>query len=170
MTFRFRSSIFVLALCSAASTSFATDLALLDKGRNVHLAMVGQGPLCDAKVDSRSADLVIVRVLKTTPACGRKGALIRISSESINGIAPEERLTKGRVAAKIGLGLAGVAALCAVPLTSSDPEAWLIVGNGVIPGFVMWGAWKIVPQRRDYAILLTCTDSLHCFSDANPGR
>ena len=170
MRLRFRSSIFILALFSVASTSVAADLALLDKGRNVHLAMIGQGPLCDAKVDSRSSDFVIVRVLKTTPACGRKGALIRISSESINAIAPEERPTKGRVAAKIGLGLAGVAALCAVPLTSSDPETWLIVGNGVIPGFILFGAWKAVPQRRDYAILMTCPDSLHCFLDTNPGR
>jgi len=64
----------------------------------------------------------------------------------------------------------GVAALGAVPLRSSDPETWLIVENAVTPGFVVWGVWKAVPQRRDYAILLTCTDSLHCFSDANPGR
>src|SRR5437879_4699122 len=135
MRLRFRSSVFIVTLFSLASKSFAADLTLLDKGRNVHLAMVGQGPLCDAKVDARSADFVTVRVLKATPECGGKGALIRISSESISGIAPEERLTKGRVAAKIGLGLAGVAALCAVPLTSSDPETWLIVGNGVIPGF-----------------------------------
>jgi hypothetical protein len=34
----------------------------------------------------------------------------------------------------------------------------------------MWGAWETVPERRDYAILMTCPDSLHCFSDANPGR
>jgi hypothetical protein len=167
MRLRFRFSSFFLALFSVASRSVAADLTLLDKGRNVHLAMIGQGPLCDAKVDSRSSDFVIVRVLKTTSACGRKGTLIRLSSESIDGIAPEERLTKGRVAAKILLGLAGVAALCAVPLTSSDPETWLIVGNGVFPGFVMWGAWKIVPERRDYAILLTCPDRLHCFSEAD---
>jgi len=129
----------------------------------VHLAMIGQGPLCDAKVDSRSSDFVIVRVLKTTSACGRKGALIRISNESITGIAPEDRLTKGRVAAKILVGLAGVAALAAIPLTSSDPETWLLLGNGVLPGGIMYGAWKLVPERRDYALLLTCPDGRRCF-------
>ena len=101
--------------------------------------MIGQGPLCDAKVDSRSVDFVTVKVLSASPECGRKGALIRISSERINGIAPEEHLTKGRIAAKIGVGLAGVAALAAVPLTSSDPESWLVF-NPVIPGFIMFGA------------------------------
>jgi hypothetical protein len=56
MRFRFRLSIFVFALFSVASKSFAADFTSLDKGRNVHLAMIGQGPLCDAKVDSRSSD------------------------------------------------------------------------------------------------------------------
>jgi hypothetical protein len=167
MTLRFRSSIYVLALFSVLSRLLAADLTALNKGRTVHLAMIGQGPLCDAKVDARSPDVLTVRLVKTTPACGKKGELIRISKERAMDIAPEERLTKGRVAAKILLGLAGVAALTAIPLTSSDPESWLLVANGVVPASIVYGAWKAVPRRRDFAILLTCTDSLHCFSDAD---
>ena len=110
---------------------------------------------------------MIVRLAKTTSECGHKGELIRISRERVTEIAAEEHLTKGRVAAKLLLGLAGVAALCAVPLTNSDPETWLIVENGVVPTFIMYAAWKVVPRRRDYAILMTCPDSLHCFSDTD---
>jgi hypothetical protein len=82
-------------------------------------------------------------------------------------IAPQKRLTRGRFAAKILLGIGGVAALTVIPLNSSDSESWLVLANGVIPGFIVYGAWKAVPNRRDYLVFITCPDRFHCFSDAN---
>jgi hypothetical protein len=156
----------MFALFSIPMRSFGTDLMPLNKGRHVHLAMVGHGPLCDAKVQEHSPDVVTVKLMKTTPKCGPKGEMIRISEEAVD-VVPEKRLTRGRIVAKILLGIGVVAALSAIPLTNSDPESRLILANSVVPGFVVYGAWKAVPQRRDYLILLTCPDSLHCFSDAN---
>lgn len=140
---------------------------LLNGGRHVHLMILGQGPLCDGKVQDRSPDLVTVRLTKSTAECGFKGAILRLSKEQVVKIAPTERLTPGRVAAKVLLGMGGVAALCAIPLNSSDPESWLLIGNPVIPGFVVYGAWRAVPKRHDYLIFLTCPDRLTCFSGAS---
>ena len=127
--------------------------------------MVGHGPLCNGRVRERSANAVIVTLLNTTAECGPKGRTIRIAEDQPVDIAPEEHLTQRRVAAKIGLGFVGIAALALVPLTGSDPENWLLLANPVVPGFIMYGAWKIIPRRRDYLVQLKCRDSLHCFSD-----
>jgi hypothetical protein len=159
--------LFVFALFAVSSRSFGADLMLLDKGRNVHLAMVGHGPLCDAKVHERSRDVLSVRLVKTTSDCGQKGEIVSISKEQALEIVPEERLTRGRIATNLLLGIGGVAALTTVPLRSSDSESWLILANGVVPGLIVYGAWEAVPRRRDYLILMTCPHSLHCFSDAN---
>lgn len=157
----------MFVLFSISPELFAADLTPLTKGRNVHLSMVGHGPLCDAKVEERSPDAVTLRLLKNTAECGRRGSLIVLTQDEAVGITPEERLTKRRVVAKVLLGIGGVAALCALPLTSSDPENWLIVANGVLPGFILYGGWRAVPRRLDYVILMKCPDSLHCFSEAN---
>lgn len=133
----------------------------------MHLVMLGHGPLCDGKVQDHSPDSVTVRLAKTTAECGFKGAMLHISKEQVVEIAPTERLTPGRIAAKVLLGIGGVAALCAIPLNSSDPESWLLIGNPVIPGFVVYGAWQGIPKRHDYLIFLTCPDRLHCFSSTN---
>jgi len=153
----------LIALLAISSKSFAADLMLLDKGRTVHFAMVGHGPLCDANVQERSPDVVSVRLLKTTYECGHKGRVLRISKDQVLEILPEEHLSKERIAAKVLLALGGVAALAAIPLRSSDPESWLILANGVVPGFVAYAGWNAVSLRRDYVILLICPDSLHCF-------
>ena len=159
--------LFVFALCDFSIKLFGADLMPLDKGRNVHLIMLGQGPLCDAKVEQRSQNTVTVRLLKTTSECGHQGELIHLSQDEVADLTAEQRLTKKRILAKVLLGSAAVAALTAVPLTSSDPESWLIVSNGVLPGFVVYGAWNAVLGRRDYLIFLNCSDRQHCFSDRN---
>jgi hypothetical protein len=149
---------------SLAPSSFGMDLSVLNKGRNVHLAMIGNGPLCDAKVDERARLSVTLRLLKTTAECGRKGETIRLANERILELVPQKRLTRKRIAAKLLLGAAGVAALAVFPLTSPDPESWLVLENGVVPGFVMFGAWRAVPQRQDYLLLMACPDSRQCFA------
>ncbi|MBV9038108.1 MAG: hypothetical protein JO182_26710 [Acidobacteriaceae bacterium] len=155
------------ALFSVPLKLYGANLIPLSGGRHVHLVMLGQGPLCDAKVQDRSPELVTIRLEKTTPECGSKGETLRITKEQVVDVAPTERLTRGRFAAKFFLGLGSIAALCAIPLNSSDPESWLIVTNLVVPGFVAYGASQAIPKRHDYLIFLTCPDRLHCFSDAN---
>lgn len=126
--------------------------------------MVGEGPLCDAQVEIPSSAAVTLRLLKTTVECGNKGDLIRIRAEDAVDLVPERRLTEGRVAAKLLLGAAGVGVLALYPLSSSDPESLLILGNAVIPAMVMFGAWKAVPKRLDYLVIVTCSDRRHCVS------
>jgi hypothetical protein len=149
------------------SKSLGADLTSLSKAQHVHLAMLGFGPLCNGKVEERSADALTIKLEKTTSECGRKGETIRVAKEKVSDITPQDQLTKGRIAAKVLLGLGGVAALATIPLHSSDRESWLLLANGVLPGFIVYGAWKAVPNRRDYLVFMTCPDRFHCFSDAN---
>jgi hypothetical protein len=154
----------LLLLAGMPLRQFGADLTPLTAGRHVHVVMLGHGLLCDGKVQLRTPDQVTVRLRTTTAACGQRGELLRISKEQATEIAPEKRLTKGRIAARLLLGAAGIAALTAIPLTGSDPENWLFLVNGVLPGFIACGAWRVVPERTDYVVLMACPDSLHCFS------
>ncbi|MBV9082974.1 MAG: hypothetical protein JOZ62_09875 [Acidobacteriaceae bacterium] len=154
-----------ISALSCAADAVAANLTALKKGQNVHVAMVGYGHLCDTKVQDRTADMLTLSILKTTRECGVKGALIRITEPRIAELRWERRSTKRRVSARILLSMAGVGALCAVPLTSSDPETWLLVGNYAIPALVVEKIWNAVPDREDYVLMLTCTDPLLCFAE-----
>ena len=137
----------------------------LTKGRHVHLAMVGYGPLCDATVQTRSSEWVTLRLVKTTAECGRKGQLIRISQEEAIEITPEKRLTKIRVMAKVLVVTSSLFALSAVAFL--NPVSAFLLANPVMEFLIGYLAWEAVPQRIDYIIRMTCSESLHCFSDAN---
>jgi hypothetical protein len=126
--------------------------------------MLGHGLLCDGKVQLRTPDQVTIRLQTTTAECGQRGELLRISQKQAIEIAPEKRLTKGRIAGRLLLGAAGIAALTAIPLTGSDPENWLFLANGGLPSVIAYTAWRVVPERTDYVVLMACPDSLHCFS------
>lgn len=162
-----RVSICVL-LATVPFQLFATDLSLLDTGRNVRFVLVGQGPLCGAKVVTPSSAVVTLKLSKTTPDCGRKDQLIYLSQENVVELVPQRRLTQRRIFAKVLLGFAGVAALAAIPLTSSDPESLLILGNFAGPAMVLYGAWRAIPRRLDYLVMMTCPDRQHCLSASDP--
>jgi hypothetical protein len=99
------------------------------------------------------------------------GETIRITSDRPVAFYSRKRLTRGRVAGKVLLGLAGIAALAAFPLAhvDRDPESWLVLGNVAVPATVVGVAWLVVPERTDYTITLTCTDRFSCFAPA-PGQ
>lgn len=140
----------------------------LTKERNVHLAMVGYGLLCDAKVQERSSDWVVLRLVKTTAECGRKGQLIRISQEEAVEVAPEKRLTKRRVVAKVFAVIGSVAASTAVAI--AFPVSALVLLNPLTEGLIGFLIWEAVPEQLDYVVRMTCTDSFHCLSNANRQR
>jgi hypothetical protein len=165
---RIRRALVFLLLPFVAVPLFGTDLSLLDPGRTVRLIRVGQGLLCEAKVVSPSPTVVALKLSGSTAACGAKFNQIYISAADVTELVPERRLTGGRVVAKILLGAAGVATLAAVPLTSSDPESRMILGNFAIPGTVLYVAWRAIPRGLDYLVILTCSDHQRCFSTVDP--
>lgn len=150
--------------CSA----FGQGLARLHPGQHLRIAMVGQGPLCEAALESITGVDVSLRLTGNTIECGTQGSIVTIAKQSIYQVAVQHRLTKRRVALKILASLGAVAALAAIPLTSSDPESWLLLGNVVIPAFAAVAAWKVVPNGRQYALLILCPDRFHCFSSPHP--
>lgn len=155
-------------LASLPAQLFATDLSLLDTGRNVRLILVGQGPLCEAKVVTPSSLVVTLKVSKATLTCGAKNQLIYVSQENVLELVPERRLTQRRILSKVLLGLAGIAAFATIPLISSDPESVLILGNFALPAIVVYAAWKAIPRRLDYLVMMTCPDRQHCVSTSDP--
>lgn len=142
---------------------FADDLSILRSGQHLHIAMIGQGPLCEGTLVSARGGVVIVRTSITTLECGAKGDIMTIPKESVVNLLATRRLTKGRVALKVLAALGAVAALSAFPLNSSDPESRMIFTNLVIPAGAAYAGWRLVPERRDYVLLIPCPDRMHCF-------
>lgn len=150
-----------------SSNLFADNLAALEQGQHVRIVMVGQGPLCEGMIQSLSGDNVTLTITKGSLECGSKRDVVSIAKDHIYQLSVTRRLTKGRVALKVLAGMGAVAALAALPLTSSDREDWLILGNVALPGLVGFGASLLVPNARQYVLLLTCPDRFHCFSRPN---
>ena len=157
-----RLALLIPALFSVARSS-AAGFVSLNRGRNVHLAVVTRERLCDARVEERSLHVLTVRLVQTTPECGPKGAIVRIPKETIVDVFAQHRLTKRRILARVLLGIGGIAALSAIPLATGEPENWAYVANLYVPALVVSGAWLAVPERRDYLVILSCTDSSQCF-------
>ena len=141
-------------------------MTALQKRQHVTIAMVGQGPLCKGKIEGSMADTVIVRLVSDTVECGVKGSMVTVSKTSVYAVSIERYLTKQRFVLKIVAAVGAVGALAIIPATSSDPESWLIMGNGVLPAFTAFGAFQAVPNARHYVLLLTCPDRFHCFSQS----
>ncbi len=137
----------------------------LTKGCHVHLAMVGYGPLCDAKVQTRLPEWVTLRLMNTTSECGQEGQLLRISRDEAVELVPEQRLTRKRVLMKVLAVTGSVAASIAIGV--SNPVTAVLLLNPVSQALFDCVAWEAVPRRLDYLLLMTCPDRLHCFSDAN---
>jgi hypothetical protein len=130
---RFSFPVLCLAFAGVSVQLFGRDLSALDKGRNVRLVMVGEGPLCQGKIVSSSPAAATVRLSRTAPECGQRDQMIYVSSDNVVDLVPERHATRGRILSKVLAGCAGVAALAVVPLTSSDPESLLILANVVLP-------------------------------------
>lgn len=165
---RFACAGLCLVLAGVPVQLFAKDLSALDKGRNVRLAMVGQGPLCEGKVVRSSPAVVTVKLSKAAPDCGRKDDLIYVSGANVVDLVPERSANQGRLVSKVLIGCAGVAALAAVPLTSSDPENFLILANVVLPAMLFYAGLRAVPRRVEYVLIMTCPDRRHCVSTSAP--
>jgi hypothetical protein len=127
--------------------------------------MVGGAWLCDGKVESVSGVGLALRLTSDTIECGQKGALVTVPASALYSVRNEKMLTKGRVALKIAAALGAIAAVAAIPLTSSDPESLLIIANPVIPGLAGLAGWSVVPAGKRHVLLITCPDRFHCFSD-----
>lgn len=171
---QFAPTVFFLALTALPGQLCGSDLSILDKGRNVRLTAVGQGLLCEGRVVTSSSAVVTIRLSKAAPDCGGKDQPIYVSGSNVVDLVPERRPSRGRIVSKVLVGCAGVAALAAVPLTSSDPESLLILTNPVIPAAVFYAGWRTVPKRLDYLLIMTCPDRHHCVSSspvpAEPAR
>jgi hypothetical protein len=163
---RFSSPVLCLALAGVSVQLFGRDLSSLDKGRNVRLVMVGEGPLCQGKIVSSSRAAATVRLSEAAPDCGEKDQLIYLSGDNVVDLVPEHHATRGRILSKVLAGCAGVAVLAAVPLTSSDPESLLILANVVLPAAAFYAGWRIVPKRLDYLVIMNCPDRRHCVSSS----
>lgn len=161
-----------MRLCVAVAvllgySAVAQDLTALHKQQHVHIAMVGQGPLCDGTIEGSATETITVRLAADTVECGAKGSIATLWKTSVYAVAVERRLTKRRFALKVLAGMGAAGALAIIPATSSDPERWLVMSNAVLPAMAAFGAYRAVPNARQYVLILTCPDRFHCFSQTD---
>jgi len=143
----------------------ADDLAVLRNGQRVAIAMVGEGPLCTAAVERISNKDVRLRTTQTTLECGTKGELLSVPRDRIYRLSISRIPMPGRAAIKASLAIGASVAAWKIPLSSRDPQtAYLLRG---LIGFAAAGGWKIIPERREYVLLITCPSRMQCFSAAH---
>jgi hypothetical protein len=164
-----------LILLLVGCNLLAQNLAGVHARQRIRVAMVGEGSLCEGTVESVSGVGLTMRLISDTVECGAKGNIETIAKESIYAVSTERHLTKGRIALKILAGMGAMAALAAIPLTSSDPESLLVLGNYAIPAMAGFAGWSVIPNAKRYVVLITCPDRFHCFADpatqsGNPAR
>jgi hypothetical protein len=149
----------------------AQNLAGVHAKQRIRVAMVGEGSLCEGTIESVTGVGLTMRTRSDTVECGVKGSIATIAKESIYAISTERHLTKGRLALKIVAAMGAIAALATIPLTSSDPESLLVLGNYAIPATAGFIGWSLVPSARRQVVLITCPDRFHCFpgSSTRPG-
>ncbi len=165
---RFLAGLIVLSLAAACGA----DLRPLTAGAHVRLSGEGYGPLCEAKVLRQSPGVLILELLNTAADCGRKHALIMLRASDIEEVAPVRTRTVKRNLASAGLAAGGAAAFAFIPFAVRSQSAFALdlLAHGALGGFVFKGAWRVVPGRRDYVLLIRCQPAGSCLALRPPLR
>jgi hypothetical protein len=143
--------------------AYAQDLSALQRGQLLRIAMVGQGPMCEARLVRQTDDGILLHMLTTGMECGTRGQTVRILKDQVSEVRVRARLTTARTALRVLAGLGAVAGAGAIAAHVGGVEGAFFA----IPAapLAASGAWMLVPHRREAVLFITCPDRFHCFSE-----